>query len=363
VSEAGTLPGEEAVRLLPRLAVVAFAARCARMAYARYTEFASWDSVTQAIESAISEAEQVAASGKFAASVFASWNQVHRALDSLRDSADAPGAMLLDLHYAAIAAADAAEAALRCAAETSGRMIPGNPARSAVQAAINAEAAAAPRLGQRSPDTERAICNAMALLVSAAADEQWTDESVVRPLFFVVDQSRSGAMVAAIRECCDALAWEVASNPQYLDELEWRDVERLMATVFSRLGFNVQLTPPSKDGGKDLVLECLANGRSANYVVEVKHWRSGKRVGTSDVKEFIRVVAREKRIGGLFLATYGYSANVGEAVSEIDRDRIRLGDSEFMTALCKTYVRAEHGVWQGTRTLPALLFSPVGGTS
>jgi hypothetical protein len=42
-----------------------------------------------------------------------------------------------------------------------------------------------------------------------------------------------------------------------LDHLEWRDLERMMARVMEGLGFKVTLTPPSKDGGKDLILTFL----------------------------------------------------------------------------------------------------------
>jgi restriction system protein len=50
----------------------------------------------------------------------------------------------------------------------------------------------------------------------------------------------------------------VARHPETLDYLEWRDLERMMARVMEGLGFKTTLTPPSKDGGKDLVLICSA---------------------------------------------------------------------------------------------------------
>src|SRR5215213_2504038 len=46
----------------------------------------------------------------------------------------------------------------------------------------------------------------------------------------------------------------VAKNPRRLDELEWRDLERMLAEVFNGIGFSVELTPGSKDGGKDIIL-------------------------------------------------------------------------------------------------------------
>jgi HJR/Mrr/RecB family endonuclease len=71
----------------------------------------------------------------------------------------------------------------------------------------------------------------------------------------------------------------IAQNPRALDEIEWRDIERTIAEVFDGLGFLARLTPPSKDGGKDVVLECTVSGQRAEYLVEIKHWRAGSRVG------------------------------------------------------------------------------------
>jgi restriction system protein len=65
----------------------------------------------------------------------------------------------------------------------------------------------------------------------------------------------------------------VAKHPDTLDHLEWRDLERMMERVMSGLGFSVTLTPPSKDGGKDLILTCNIKQGQQSYIVELKHWR------------------------------------------------------------------------------------------
>jgi sulfur transfer protein SufE len=43
-----------------------------------------------------------------------------------------------------------------------------------------------------------------------------------------------------------------------LEELEWHDLERTVADIFDGLGFLVTLTPPRKDGGKDIILDQLS---------------------------------------------------------------------------------------------------------
>ena len=148
------------------------------------------------------------------------------------------------------------------------------------------------------------------------------------------------------------LAKLVAQNPKILDQLEWRQVESLLAEVLSGIGFRTELTPSSKDGGKDIVLECVVSGRRHTYIVEVKHWRSGKKVGATQINDFLRVVVRERRNAGLFLSTYGFSSTAFEALAHIERQRLRLGTQEKIVSLCRTYVTSIAGIAIPAELLP-----------
>lgn len=152
----------------------------------------------------------------------------------------------------------------------------------------------------------------------------------------------------------------VAADRGALDHLEWRDLERMMARVFEGLGFSVTLTPPSKDGGKDLILECVVSRGEESYVVEIKHWRAGNRVGKDVVSDFLQVIAREGRAGGLLLSSSGFTANVAEGLTEITRQRLRFGSHTKIVLLAQMYVRACSGLWSPPTDLPELLFE---GTS
>jgi restriction system protein len=52
------------------------------------------------------------------------------------------------------------------------------------------------------------------------------------------------------------------------------ELEYLIAEVFSRPGFSAELTPGSKDGGKDIFLTCRIASSSKRYFVEIKHCRT-----------------------------------------------------------------------------------------
>ena len=152
------------------------------------------------------------------------------------------------------------------------------------------------------------------------------------------------------------LAEAVAADPRALDHIEWRDVERMLAEVFTGLGFEVELTPSSKDGGKDLVLTITSEVGQRRYFVEVKHWRSGKKVGPGVVTDFIRVVVREARNAGLLLATYGYSPAALEIVTNVEQTRVQLGSKEMIVSLCRRFVQHAGGLQVPFDHLPQVLF-------
>ena len=168
--------------------------------------------------------------------------------------------------------------------------------------------------------------------------------------------SLSAEVKAILRAVSHKLALLIAKNPRALDELEWRDIERTIAEVFDGLGFLTTLTPPSKDGGKDVVLECTVKGQRAEYLVEIKHWRAGNRVGGGALRSFLNVIAKELRQGGLFLSTYGYCDNAFEQLSTIDREKLRFGTEEKVVALCRTYEKALSGLWSPPKNLAEVLY-------
>lgn len=130
--------------------------------------------------------------------------------------------------------------------------------------------------------------------------------------------------------------------------------------MFDGIGFQVTLTPGSKDGGKDVVLACTVKGRQAEYYVEIKHWRSSTKVGSGAVEKLLKVVVEEKKAGGLFLSTYGFTESAFEQLTTIDRQKLRIGDEDRTVTFCQTYVKAKAGLWSPPRNLGEVLFDDEG---
>jgi restriction system protein len=152
-------------------------------------------------------------------------------------------------------------------------------------------------------------------------------------------------IAALIRRLSEEMAKVVAENPDELDHLEWRDLERMMTAVLDGVGFDAELTPASKDGGKDIILTLRTKSGPKTYIVELKHWRSGKRVGENCVREFVNVVGREQRHGGLFLSTHGFSDGAFESLTEIERTAVKFGGKPKVVNLCRSFVKVGARLW------------------
>lgn len=75
------------------------------------------------------------------------------------------------------------------------------------------------------------------------------------------------------------------------------------------------------------------------------------------MKDFVKVVARDKASGGVFLSSSGYASNAFEELIEIDRKRMRFDGADHVGTFCQTYVRAKAGIWSPPIDLSTVLFS------
>jgi restriction endonuclease Mrr len=177
------------------------------------------------------------------------------------------------------------------------------------------------------------------LIKRISTKEKWNDETPVYQSFFSEDTETERAIILAINDLCVNLCEQIAKNPFALKMIEWRTLERVIATALEGIGFDVELTPSSKDGGKDVIAKCFVNGVRHKYYIEIKHWISGKKVGQRDVSQFIEVNLRDNTNGGLFLSTSGYSKDVYTHLSEINSKRLSLGDNVKVVSICQSFVQ------------------------
>ena len=157
------------------------------------------------------------------------------------------------------------------------------------------------------------------------------------------DESSSATRTIPIAEAYSrCLAQFIADHPHDLATIEWRDFERMLAAVFEGLGFGVTCGPGSKDGGVDLRLTTS----STTYVVQAKHWVSGKRVGGKALQATVTVAMLEGQGSAIVLSTSGFTRNAATVVTSVQRARLRIGGQWEIHSLCRTYVSVNQGLLQ-----------------
>ena len=177
------------------------------------------------------------------------------------------------------------------------------------------------------------------------ASETNNDRTEMEPVhlqiaFFVKQLSKNLALLIA------------KSGSKALETIEWRQLEHIIAEIFIGMGFDAELTPPSKDGGKDVVI----HHQGKKYLIEIKHWKAPNRVGSSDLSDFLHVIASEKGHGGLYLSTSGYCSNAFESLKTIDRIKVSYQGALKIVALAQTYSKVQSGLWSPPQLLPELLY-------
>jgi hypothetical protein len=90
--------------------------------------------------------------------------------------------------------------------------------------------------------------------------------------------------IAELYEC-------IRRDPGFLRQISARQFEELVADILRNHGFDAQTTPPTRDGGIDIIA-CWKSplGDTNRYFVECKHWDSTHRVGIGVVQRMLGVV-------------------------------------------------------------------------
>jgi len=89
-----------------------------------------------------------------------------------------------------------------------------------------------------------------------------------------------------------------------LAEIHWRQFERLTAEFFRRRGYEVELGPGTKDGGKDIkVIRKRSLFGPELVVVECRRYKKDLSVGLKAVRAFARTIDDEKATKGIIATT------------------------------------------------------------
>ena len=97
----------------------------------------------------------------------------------------------------------------------------------------------------------------------------------------------------------------LSENPQALYQLTGTDFEMVMLEIYSKLGYNVEHTQKTGDGGKDIILRKPEILGDFIYYVECKKYAAKRHVGVGIVRNLVGTINTDRVNGGI-LATTSY---------------------------------------------------------
>lgn len=119
-------------------------------------------------------------------------------------------------------------------------------------------------------------------------------------------------IISDISFVSDDLLAKAHANPTLLHEISPRRFEEFVADLLDRLGYEVTLTPASKDGGKDIYAARKDHLGSFLYIVECKKYSPDHRVGVGLVRELNGVVQAERATAGILATTSFFTKGAKE---------------------------------------------------
>jgi Restriction endonuclease len=125
----------------------------------------------------------------------------------------------------------------------------------------------------------------------------------------------------------------VARDPDVLLDLSKRDFERLMAELFARMGFEVDLYRASKDGGIDFLAVDPGEVDPIVIVVQCKHpdrpvaGKKSTALSVATVREVYGVAKANDLAGAIAITSTTYSSDA-KAFAELKPEEIALADRD-----------------------------------
>jgi len=122
----------------------------------------------------------------------------------------------------------------------------------------------------------------------------------------------SKAIIVNLNAGVLALIDRIILNPKILYDVSSRDFEELIAHVFHKSGFEVELTKQSRDGGRDIIALKSDLGIPVKFLIECKRYAKSKPVGVSLVRNLFGVQQQEGANKSILVTTSTFTREAKE---------------------------------------------------
>lgn len=128
----------------------------------------------------------------------------------------------------------------------------------------------------------------------------------------------------------------LSRKPELMYELNSRKFEELIAELFFRKGYEVSLTPRTRDGGKDIYAIRKDSIAPTLYVVEAKRYNKANKVGVEIVRGLYGVKSAERANVGVIVTTSSFTKDAIDFASPLNYE-LSLRDFDNLKEWLKEY--------------------------
>jgi len=121
-----------------------------------------------------------------------------------------------------------------------------------------------------------------------------------------------------------------------MQEVHPRRFEELVAELFARMGYRVVLTPPARDGGRDIHAFQKGGVGTLLTLVECKRFSPDHKVGVGLVRALYGVVEAERASHGIIATTSSFTRGASQFQQNLTY-RLSLRDYGDLANWCKRY--------------------------
>ena len=152
----------------------------------------------------------------------------------------------------------------------------------------------------------------------------------------LIDDHFNQRLPREIPHITDAIARRIADDPKLLDRLSGRAFEEFLERVLHELGYAVELTQQTRDGGVDLFAVRSVDDISLKFVIEAKRYSKERRVGIGVVQRLLGVKDHERASKAVLVTTTYFSKDAQKFAREHEYE-LDLKDYDALLRWSRTY--------------------------
>lgn len=173
-------------------------------------------------------------------------------------------------------------------------------------------------------------------------DEEKVNAKIVEEIFKPDQEEHSNkeeSTIITLSPVNDRVLKYLSENPQAFYQLTGDDFEIVMAEIYNKLGYKVERTQSTKDGGKDIIIRKPEILGDFIYYVECKKYAAKRHIGTGIIKNLIGTISTDRVNGGILATTSYFTRDAKKYISENNYScQIQMHDYDYIRRLLNQVV-------------------------